>query len=76
PGVKQFADTAMNNLAMAHDAIIESRVIQTHNANKARRSEHDFDEGDLVYVSTENLSLPKGRANKLLPKFIGPFAVI
>jgi hypothetical protein len=32
--------------------------------------------GDLVYVSTKNLSLPKGRARKLTPKYIGPFPII
>ena len=31
---------------------------------------------DLVYVSTENLNLPKGRARKLLLKFIGPYKVL
>ena len=32
--------------------------------------------GDRVYLSTKNLALPKGRAKKLLPKFIGPYKVI
>jgi hypothetical protein len=27
-------------------------------------------------LSTENLSLPKGRARKLMPKFVGPYKVI
>jgi hypothetical protein len=29
-----------------------------------------------VYLSTLNLKLPKGRARKLTPKYIGPFPVI
>ena len=29
--------------------------------------------GDLVYLSSENLSLPRGHAQKLAPKYIGPF---
>src|SRR5271154_1807871 len=33
-GVHEFVETAMANVAAAHDAIIESRVIQTHSANK------------------------------------------
>jgi hypothetical protein len=74
--VKYFVTKALRNLVEAHDAIIESRVRQTHHANR-RRSENDtFTIGDLVYVSTSDLSLPKGRASKLLPKYIGPFKVL
>lgn len=76
PGVKQFVAQALQNLADAHDAIIESRVRQTHNANRRRRDDDKFREGDLVYVSTSDLSLPKGRATKLLPKYIGPFKIL
>ena len=32
--------------------------------------------GDLVYLSTKNLSMPKGRARKLIPKFIGPYKIL
>ena len=35
-----------------------------------------FAPGDRVYLSTKNLALPKGRAKKLLPKFIGLYKVI
>src|SRR6266481_7724689 len=31
---------------------------------------------DIVYLSTKNLALPKGWAQKLLPKFIGPYKVL
>ena len=31
--------------------------------------------GDKVYLSTQNLNLPKGRARKLMLKFIGPYKV-
>lgn len=82
PGVKAFADAALDNLAMAHDAIIDARVHQTYQANKKRRDENvqhgehkPIERGDLVYLATENLNLPKGRAKKLLPKFIGPYKV-
>src|ERR1700752_5141310 len=60
---------------MAHDAIIESRVIQTQQANKWRRPEGPIAEGDKVYLSTENLSLPKSWTRKLMPKYIGPYRV-
>ena len=32
-GVRQFMQQARWNLMMAHDAIIESRVVQSHHAN-------------------------------------------
>jgi Integrase zinc binding domain/Integrase core domain len=75
-GIKDLVDTARNNLMLAHDAIIESRINQTFHANKRRTEEDPFEEGDLVYLSTDKLNLPKGRAHKLLPKFIGPYKII
>jgi len=76
PGAKHFVTRALQNLADAHDAIIESRVRQTHHANRRRREDDTFAAGDLVYVSTADLSLPRGRAAKLLPKYVGPFKVL
>ena len=81
PGVKDFANQALDNLRMAHDAIIASRIAQAFYANQHRRDEvktydDQFTVGKLVYLSTENLSLPKGRARKLLPRFVGPYPII
>jgi len=76
PGVRHFVKRALQNLADAYDAIIESRVRQTHNANRHRREGDTFAAGDLVFVSTADLSLPKGHTHKLLPKFVGPFKIL
>ena len=65
----------MQNLADAHNAIIEAQTFQTHAANKLRKEKPRISVGDLVYLSTKNLNLPKGRARKLCPKFVGPFKV-
>src|SRR6266481_30144 len=35
-GVHQFAQQVLWNLMMAHDAIIESHIMQTHNPNRQR----------------------------------------
>src|ERR1700676_5050035 len=59
PGVKRFINQAINNLEMAHDAIIQSRVSQTRHANRRRRKENPFAVGDKAYLSTENLNLPR-----------------
>ena len=61
---------------MAHDAIIEHRMMQAHHAHRHRKPSEHFSLGNLVYLSTKNLSLPKGRAKKLLPKFIGPYKIV
>ena len=76
PGVKEFVEKAKGYLAEAHDSIIESRVGQAFQANKRRSSATPYEKGDKVYLSTENLSLPKGRAKKLVPKYIGPYTII
>jgi hypothetical protein len=76
PGVQDFAAKARENLEHAHDAIIASRVRQTHQANKKRSLEPEFKEGQMVYLSTENITMPKKRARKLTPRFVGPFKII
>src|SRR6202790_3052198 len=75
PGIKRFINQAINNLEMAHDAIIQSHVSQTQHANCRQRKENPFAVGDKAYLSTENLNLPKNRSRKLMPKFIGPYKV-
>lgn len=75
-GVTEFARAALEHLANAHDAIITARVFQTLHANKRRSDEPKITINDLVFLSTKNLNLPKNRARKLMPKFIGPYKVI
>ncbi|KAF9447436.1 hypothetical protein P691DRAFT_637823, partial [Macrolepiota fuliginosa MF-IS2] len=75
PGVKIFVQRMKDTVMSAHDAIINARVKQTHLANK-KWHEAPFTTGDLVYLSTKNLSILKGRARKLAPKFIGLFKVL
>jgi hypothetical protein len=47
-----------------------------HYTNRRCAQDDTFVAGNLVYVSTSDLSLPKGRAAKLLPKYIGLFKII
>jgi hypothetical protein len=75
-GVKQFAQQALWNLLDAHDAILEHRVEQTHYSNKHRSPGVQYHPNDMVYLSTKNLTLPKNRARKLMPRFIGPYKVL
>src|SRR5215469_11885406 len=75
-GVRSFARQAKWNLMAAHDAIIEQRVKQTHRANQSRRPDPPYKAGELVYLSTKNISIPTGRSRKLVPRFIGPYKII
>jgi transposase InsO family protein len=74
-GVRAFADKALMILVIAHDSIIASRSFQTHYANRHRTAEEPLKKGDLVYLAMKNLNLPKGRMHKLLPIYIGPYAI-
>ena len=48
-----------------------------HYANSRRRiDEVKLEKGQKAYLSTENLNLPKARAHKLMPKYIGPYEII
>ena len=76
PGVTAFAEQARFNVLAAHDAIIASRVDQTHYANRLRREDPPLEVNDKVYLSTANMRLPKSRARKLAPKYIGPFKIL
>jgi hypothetical protein len=60
----------------AHDAILEHRVDQRFHANRKRRESEIYAVDDRVYLSTQNLTLPKGRARKLVPRYIGPYRVL
>jgi hypothetical protein len=62
-------------MAIAHDTLIEARVFQKIYADKKRCSEPEIKEGDMVYLSTKNISMPKGRASKLVPRYVGPYKV-
>ncbi|PIL26323.1 hypothetical protein GSI_12079 [Ganoderma sinense ZZ0214-1] len=75
PGVRVFAQRVKNAVMAAHDSILAARVKQTRNANRHRRPA-PFAAGDLVYISTLNISLPKGYARKLAPKYIGPYRIV
>ena len=59
----------------AHDCILAARIKQIRNANR-KRSIVPFKEGEFVYVSTKNMTFPKGLARKLIPKFVGPYLLL
>jgi hypothetical protein len=76
-GVQDFANSARDMVIRAHDGLIAAHVKQTHQANQQRRGDDPrLVVGNKAYLSTENLNLPKARAQKLMPKYIGPYKII
>ena len=75
-GVKQFVLQAKWDLMAAHDVIIANHVQQMFHANKKCHISDLYHVGDHMYLSTQSLTLPKGRARKLVPKYIGPYKVV
>jgi hypothetical protein len=75
-GVKQFVENIRNVLDKTFDKLVTQRMHQAVKANRHRREGQKFNVGDLILLLTENLSLPKGRAHKLLPKYLGPYKVL
>jgi len=75
PGVRVFAQRMKNAVIAAHDAILGARVKQTYDANR-RRHASPFAKGDLVYISTKNITFPRGTVRKLVPKFVGPYRIL
>ena len=59
-GVQDFAEMALDNLQSAHNAILMNRVRQAIQANKHRLPDPTLKVGDLAYLSTKDLNLPKG----------------
>ena len=75
-GVKQFALQAKWDLMAAHDAIIANHIKQIFHANKKHHASNEYKVRDHMYLSTQDLTLPKGRTRKLVPKYIGAYKVI
>ena len=47
-----------------------------HYSKKCHKPGVKYQINDLVYLLTKNLTLPKHRAQKLMPKFIGPYKIL
>ncbi|OBZ75892.1 hypothetical protein A0H81_04113 [Grifola frondosa] len=75
PGIRAYAQHMKAAIVAVHNSILASRVKQMRDVNH-RHYLVLFAEKDLMYISTKNISLPKGLVHKLAPKFIGPYTII
>ena len=62
-------------MALAHGTLIEAWVFYQQYANTRQHEEPKIMVDDHVYLSTKNIKMPKGRASKLVLKFMGPYKV-
>ncbi len=76
PNQKTWIDKVDMTEFTINASISETRVFQTETANKRHGKEPEIAIGDMVFLSTKNLSIPKNRARKLCPKYIGPYKVV
>ncbi|KNZ77539.1 hypothetical protein J132_05164, partial [Termitomyces sp. J132] len=58
-----------------HDCILAAQVKQTCNANQ-KHALVPFKEEEFAYMSTENMTFPKGLTCKLIPKYVGPYDIL
>jgi len=72
--VRSYAWKMKLALMAAHDALLATQAKQTIQVNKKRRM-CPLENRDLVYISTKNISYPKGTSRTLVPKFIGPYRI-
>jgi len=76
PGVQAFAQNALNNMTLAHNVLIEDRIFQQQHTNKRWHNDPKIKINNFIYLSTKNSAMPKGRASKLVPKYVGPYKVM
>ncbi|SRR5258707_8975639 len=76
-GVQDFAQKALENLVQtAHDAILMTHIKQAVQVDRHQLPDPPLKVGNLTYLSTKNLNLPKGWASKLTPLFISPYKIL
>ena len=73
--IRNFALQKKLVLMATHDSILAAWVKQICDANQKWQLA-PFQNGDLVYLSTKNITFTKGLACKLVPKYIGPYKIM
>jgi hypothetical protein len=59
----------------AHNAILEHHIGQTFHMNRKHHESEIYTADDHIYLSTQNLTLLKGTARKIVPRYIGPYCI-
>ena len=79
PAVAEFIDRIKESIAIAKDNHLTAKTIQTRQANRSRRPDPGYKEGDMVLLDSRNIRKrikKTGKTAKFYPRYIGPFKVI
>jgi RNase H-like domain found in reverse transcriptase/Reverse transcriptase (RNA-dependent DNA polymerase)/Integrase zinc binding domain/gag-polyprotein putative aspartyl protease/Chromo (CHRromatin Organisation MOdifier) domain len=74
PAAELFVNKMAADLKRAKQCMLDAQTRMKAQADK-RRKDMVFKVGDLVLLSTKNLTLKSGGPRKLMPRYIGPFPV-
>jgi len=75
-GVKMFTQNALKNMTLAYGVLIKDRIFQQKYADQKQHREPEIKINNLIYLSTKNMAMPKGRASKLVLKYVGPYKIM
>jgi hypothetical protein len=75
PGAKSFAERLALGISKAKGRFIQAKQRQKTFADHRRR-EVEYEVGDKVLLDTKFLSICFTGSSKLLPRFVGPFAIL
>jgi len=69
-GVKSFTQNALKNMTLVHNMLIKNRIFQQKYTDKKQCKEPEININNLIYLSTKNMAMPKGRSSKLVLKYV------
>lgn len=76
PAASELVDDIRTSHLAAHDALLDARTKQSMYTNKHRRATPEYKVGEKVYVSSADFNFPPNLARKLIPKYMGPYAIV
>ena len=74
PAAEQLVSHLKRSLELAKQSLLAAQQRQKHYADHRRRHE-EFQPGDQVMLSSQNITMKMPGTPKLMPKWIGPFTV-
>jgi hypothetical protein len=73
--VHELMQRLQQNMDIARSRMEHAQHNQAHYANQHRR-DSSFEEGEMVWLSTQNLKLPADTTRKLSTRYTGPFKIL
>src|SRR6476620_4711909 len=73
--VHELMQRLQQHMDVARSRMEHAQHNQAHYANQRRR-DSSFEEGEMVWLSTQNLKLPADTTRKLSTRYTGPFKIL